>query len=64
MNLCPTRVLLQGELTAPLVKELTECSDIQQFIGIHLSGAVMKVNSENNIKEFLEWTIFKANEKI
>ena len=63
MNLCPTRVLLKGGLTAPLAKALTECSDIQQFIGIHLNGAVMKVNSENIIKEFLEWMIFKANEK-
>jgi hypothetical protein len=64
MNLCPTRVLLQGEWTAPLAKELTECSDIQQSIGIHLNGAVMKVNSENNVKKHLEWMIFKANEKI
>jgi hypothetical protein len=56
--------LLQGEMAAPLARELTERSDIQTYIGQKLEISAMKAISEKIIEEFVEWLIVKVDEKI
>jgi phosphoribosyl-ATP pyrophosphohydrolase len=55
--------LLQGEMAAPLARELTERSDIQNYIGLRLESSAMNSISEKIIEEFVEWLIVEVDEK-
>lgn len=55
--------LLQGEMAAPLARDLAERSDIQNYIGLRLESSAMKSISEKIIEEFVEWLIVEVDEK-